>query len=194
MKIKVILLLSLLSIFVACGTLTSNQAVYISQINLNLPNLIYKFGDGNYVKLFDGVMVDKKGPYTSAYLENRILNADFNKDGYTDAAVILVVDGWRYVFVVLQSYSLGPVPSNGFRVPLTTGKNFDRIPVFSMDSDNKNILLEFWASDPNQYNAPGSIMSPPAAVPTLLTLKYENNLLSVASSKIITSDCFPFVW
>jgi hypothetical protein len=120
-------------------------------------------------------MIEKKGFFSSVYLENRLLNADFNNDGFMDAAVILVVDGSRYVFVVLQDYVNGPTVTKGFRIPLTSGKNFDRIPVFSMDDNNKNILLEFWASDPNQYNAPGSIMSPPAAIPTLLTLKFENN-------------------
>ena len=90
-----------------------------------------------------------------------------------DAAVILVVDNSRYVFAVLQKYhdySFTTIVSNGFKVPLTSNKNWDRIPSFSLDSSNKKIQLQFWARDPNQYNFPGSIMGAPVAIPTLLTL------------------------
>ena len=48
---KTTFVLLLLGIYANCGTLGNNQAVYLAQINLNLPNLVFKFDDGNYIKL-----------------------------------------------------------------------------------------------------------------------------------------------
>lgn len=101
-------------------------------------------GNGNYIKLFNGVMVDHKGPFVSASLSPKILNGDFNNDGYADAAVILYVvyDGIGYfnniVFVVLQDYANGPKVTNGVVVGEIATYTVD---AFSTNVDNNKIIL-----------------------------------------------------
>ena len=46
--------------------------------------MTYSETDSSYIKLSNGVMVEGKGGYRSAYLTDRILNADFNNDGHPE--------------------------------------------------------------------------------------------------------------
>lgn len=84
----------LLFVFILYSTnarLTSNDASLLGNINTQLPNLTYKFGN-EIIKLNNGVgYPEQKGSIRSATLTDRILNADFNNDGYPDAAVILFI-------------------------------------------------------------------------------------------------------
>jgi hypothetical protein len=119
---KLIILSFLFLTLSFCAQLTNNDAVYMAQINLNLPNTKFDMGNGYYITLSNGLMVDHKGPFVGASLSNRVINGDFNNDGYMDAAVILnvVYDGIGYwnniVFVVLQDYVNGAKPTNGIVV------------------------------------------------------------------------------
>ncbi len=116
---KLVLISFLFLTLSLCAQLTNNDGVYLAQINLNLPNTKFDMGNGYYITLSNGVMVDHKGPFVAATLSNRVVNGDFNNDGYMDAAVILnvVYDGIGYwnniVFVVLQNYASGPKATNG---------------------------------------------------------------------------------
>jgi hypothetical protein len=102
-----------------CAPLTNNWGVYLAQINLNLPSTTFPFQNGGYVKLSNGIMVDQQGGFVGASLSPRVVNGDFNNDGYPDAAVILnvVYSGIGYfdniIFVVLQDYANGPKVTNG---------------------------------------------------------------------------------
>lgn len=91
MTLKIIPVLLLLFTYASCQQFSNNWAVFLAQINLNLPSTTYPFPGGNYIKLFNGNLVDKKGPYVGATLLPKVINGDFNNDGYPDAAVILNV-------------------------------------------------------------------------------------------------------
>lgn len=114
-----ILIFTLLIICALSNQMTSNYAVLTAQINMVLPNLKFDMGNGNYIRLSNGLMSERRGPFVAASLNQKILNADFNGDSYPDAAVLLhvVYDGIGYwnniLFVVLQNFSTGPKPTNG---------------------------------------------------------------------------------
>jgi len=46
--------------------LTNNDAVYAAQINIALPNLKFNLGNGNWIRLANGVSVEKNGPFVAA--------------------------------------------------------------------------------------------------------------------------------
>lgn len=133
---KKIVFFVILLTYVFSDQLTSIKAVGNANINLQLPNLAYKLGDTT-LQLFNGILTKKTGSIMRATLNDRILNADFNNDGYPDAAVILTVvyDGIGYfsqvVFLVLQDYSTGvPYITNGVHISIATYS----IDLFSMNS------------------------------------------------------------
>lgn len=109
-------------------------------------------------------MVDHKGPFVAATLDNRVVNGDFNNDGYPDAAVILnvVYDGIGYfnniVFVVLQDYQNGPQVTNGV---IVGEHSVYTVPVFSSNVDNNKIIIQFMDRLPGQ---------PKAAAPSVPTV------------------------
>ncbi len=116
MSQKLVMFLCLVGIAIS-DQMTYNDAAELAQININLPSTTFPFGSFEYIRLSNGVMVDHKGAYLAATLSPRIVNADFNNDTYTDAAVLLDVvhdagDGLNYttthVFIVLQDYANGP--------------------------------------------------------------------------------------
>lgn len=163
--------------------------MYLAQINLGLPGLTFPFGDDNYIKISNGAMVDKKGPFVAATLSPRIVNGDFNGDGYADAAVMLnvVYDGIGYfnniVFVVLQDYQNGPKVTNGVIV----GEHSTyTVPVFSSNVDNNKIVIQFMNRLPGQPKAAAP------SVPTLQVLKVEGTTLSIESTKTFEAACYPF--
>lgn len=79
--------------------------------------MIYPMGGDNYIKLFNGVMVEHKGPFLGATLSQRVVNGDFNNDTYEDAVVLLDViydlgngvnSTGTNVFLILQDIAKGP--------------------------------------------------------------------------------------
>jgi hypothetical protein len=128
--------------------LTSYSAAELAQVNINLPSITLPFGSGEYIRLFNGVMVDHNGPFVNATLYKRIVNADFNNDSHVDAAIIVDVYynttvGYNgnlvtHIFVVLQDYVNGPQVSYGY--PITKYANAS-IDIFSSNVDNTKIVL-----------------------------------------------------
>lgn len=116
---KLIFGIFLLLAFAQCQGMSNNYGVYLAQINMGLPSLTFPFENGDFIRISNGVMVEHKGPFVYATLSPRVVNGDFNGDGYADAAVILNVayEGIGYfnniVFAVLQDYSSGPKVTNG---------------------------------------------------------------------------------
>lgn len=153
MQNKIILITMFLVGIAISAPMTNNWGVYLAQINLNLPSLTYPFRNGGYVKLSNGIMVDQKGGFVGASLSPRVVNGDFNNDGYPDAAVILnvVYSGIGYfdnvVFVVLQDYVNRPKVTNGVVVgELATYT----VEVFSSNVDDNKIIIQFMDRLPGQ--------------------------------------------
>lgn len=185
---KTILVLTILFLSsVTASQFTSVWGVYVANINIQLPNLAYKVGDVN-LQLSNGVLTQPTGGIVSATLDNRILNADFNNDTYADAAVVLTVvyDGIGYfskvVFVVLQNYATGPKPTNGIHIGMAT-YNLD---LFSMNSENKKIIVGFMDRLPGQPKAAAP------SVPTIFTLSLVDTALIINSTKILDASCYPY--
>lgn len=122
---KVILLLAVVISSVFCLQLTNVKSAGLGNINPLLPNLKYKIRDTT-IQLFDGILPEETSSIVQATLDDRILNADFNNDGLTDAAVVLTVYyggvGYfsRMVFLVLQDYKNGPFVTNGVDIGIAT--------------------------------------------------------------------------
>lgn len=169
--------------------LTNIDVVYAAQINIGLPNLKFNLGNGNYIRIANGILAETNGPFVGASLSKKILNADFNNDGYIDAAVILnvVYTGIGYwdsfVFVVLQNYSTGPVVTNGLVVGEVA---INQIDTFSTDITNKKIILQFLDRLPGQ----AKVFAP--SVPTLVTLKVVSGNLVKESKSTSSTTCYPF--
>jgi hypothetical protein len=183
------LLLTLLCIVCAVAVpMSNNWAVYLAQINMVLPGITAPFGNGTYIKFSNGTMVDHKGVFYAATIYPRVVNGDFNGDGYADAAVIInavwSVAGWNnnWVFVVLQDYANGPKVTNGVQIGL---RDIYNVTVFSSNVDNNKIILQFL--DRNATNPFGG----PPDIPTVQILKVSGTTLSIESSKTFGKDCYP---
>lgn len=185
---KIFLLFAILFLSSVQGSqFTSVWGAYVANINIQLPNLAYKVGDAT-LQLNNGVLTQPTGGILSATLDNRILNADFNNDSYPDAAVVLTVvyDGIGYfskiVFVVLQNYATGAKPTNGIHIGIATYK----IDLFSMDSENKKIIVGF------MDRLPGQPKAALPTVPTIFTLAFVDSSLVTDSTKTLDASCYPY--
>lgn len=184
---KTIILAAMLIAYTLSQQLTNLKASGLANINIQLPNLAYKLGDTK-LQLFNGVLTQKSGSIVQATLDDRILNADFNNDGYMDAAVVLTVvyDGIGYfskvVFVVLQDYTNGPYITNGVHISLAIYK-FD---IFSMDSDNKKIIVGY------VDRLPGQPKAALPTVPTITKLAVIDKALAIDSSNTLDPSCYPY--
>lgn len=189
MKTIILLAAFLCLAMMSNSQLTNNDAVYAAQINIALPNLRFELGNGYWIRIANGVLAEKNGPFMGATLSKKILNGDFNNDGYMDAAVILMVvyDGIGYwnnmVFVVLQNYQTGPVVTNGVVVGEVA---IYQIDTFSTDLDGKKIILQF------KDRLPGQPKAAATTVPTLVKLKVNNGVLVQDSKTTGTVACYPF--
>lgn len=189
MNSKILLAAFLCLAIVSHCQLTNNDAVYAAQINIALPNLKFELGNGNFIRIANGVLVEKSGPFVAATLSKKFLNGDFNNDGFIDAAVILnvVYDGigyWNnFVFVVLQNHQTGPVVTNGVVVGEVA---ISQIDTFSTDLDGKKIILQF------KDRLPGQPKAVAPSVPTLLKLKVNAGALVQDSKTTGTVACYPF--
>lgn len=176
MFVKSVLLSLLCVVYSLSIPMSNNWAVYLAQINIVLPGITAPFGNGTYIKFANGTMVDHKGVFYAAHIYPRVVNGDFNGDGYADAAVIInavwSVAGWNnnWVFVVLQDYVNGPKVTNGVQIGL---RDIYNVTVFSSNVDNNKIILQFL--DRNATNPFGT----PPNIPTVQILKVTGTTLSI---------------
>ncbi len=176
MTSKLIIPLLVLITVVSCAPMSNNYGVYLAQINMGLPSLTFPFPNGDYIRMANGVMVEHKGPFVYATLLPRVVNGDFNNDGYADAAVIINVayEGIGYfnhiVFAVLQDYTSGPKVTNGVIVGEVAVYT---VPVFSSNVDNNKIIIQFMDRLPGQPKA----VAP--SVPTVEVLSVKGTTLLI---------------
>jgi hypothetical protein len=132
----------------------------MAQINLNLPSLTYPMGGENYIRLFNGVMIDHKGPFLGATLSQRIENGDFNNDTYEDAVVLLDViydygNGVNAtgtnVFLILQDIASGPKVTGYYSLAKSPTAKVD---IFSANFDVNKLIIEYRQTRLNAYNMP----------------------------------------
>ncbi len=79
---------------------------------------------------------------------------------------------YRVVFIVLMDYTTGAYVTNGIAIGTSTYK----IDVFSMDMDNKKIIIEY---------VPGIRRGAPQPTPALMTLSLQDKQLVVDTSRNI---------